>query len=189
MTEIVEVPNPFDPETLRLPQDFGATAGVKKLLNIVPTRKPGPQDFVRTHPSADYRVTTAVIELSDEGMFLVSPAVRAELSTEFVPVTLFTAITRQGTLFLWPCKLPGPDGRSNSWHESALDAAERARTQWIRMKSDRSLGAYQIYEPLDKLSEPEWPDYPFQRILEVAFRDRHLTSLDHPVVKRLRGRE
>ena len=35
-----------------------------------------------------------------------------ELPGEFATVTLFTTINRQGTLHLWPVKLPGPDGQA-----------------------------------------------------------------------------
>ena len=180
--------DPFDPQALRLSQDFATTAVVKKILNAVPVRKPGRQDFIRVHPSPDYRLTTAVIELrEDREVFLVAPAVRDDLATEIIPVTLFTGITPQGVLFIWSCKLPGADGKTNRWHESALDAAERAMTGWLRLVADMGLGAYQIYEAAGELPDPEWPDYSFRQILEVAFRDRLIESTDHPVVKRLRG--
>jgi hypothetical protein len=191
MTDVTILPDPFQPEALRLSQNFGTTAGVKKVLNVVPVRRPGRHDFVRVHPSEDYRVITAVIELSGERgeTFLVAPHMRDYLGAEFVPVHLFTAITRQGTLFLWPCKVPGPDGRSNRWNESLLDAAERASTQWVRVVADMGLGAYQLYQAAGELSDPAWPDYPFAEILKVAFRDRLIDSGDHPVVRRLRGVE
>ena len=47
--------DPFDPANLRLSQAFTETAGVKKLLTTIPVRKPGAQDFVRVHPSPEYR--------------------------------------------------------------------------------------------------------------------------------------
>ena len=50
-----------------------------------------------------------------------------------------------------------------------------------------SLGAYEIYEATGNLPEPEWPDLEFDKILEIAFRDRFVTAPDHPVVKRLQG--
>jgi hypothetical protein len=191
VTDITILPDPFDPDSLRLSQDFGSTAGVKKILNVVPVRKPGRQEFVRVHPSEDYRVMTAVIELAGERgeTFLVAPHMRDNLAAEFVPVTLFTAVTRQGTLFLWPCRLPAPDGRTNRWHESLLDAAERATTQWVRVVADMALGGYQLYQAAEELSDPAWPDYRFAEILKIAFRDRLIDSGDHPVVRRLRGVE
>jgi hypothetical protein len=37
------------------------------------------------------------------------------------------------------------------------------------------------------MSEPVWPEASFQDLVKLAFRDRLITKLDHPVIKRLRG--
>ncbi len=183
-----ESPNPFDPAALRLDQSFAESAGVKKLITTVPVRKPNPQDFIRVRSGEDWRVQTAVIELKeDRETYLVSKDMWAELPGDIVPVSLFTTITRQGVLSLWPVKLPGDDGRWNEWNRSALDAAEHATTRWIRIAANMSLGAYEVYEATGNLPEPEWPDLEFDKILEIAFRDRFVTAPDHPVVKRLQG--
>ena len=50
-----------------------------------------------------------------------------------------------------------------------------------------SLGAYDVYEERAELSEPEWPNLSFHEILKVAFKDHFINSLDHPVLRRLRG--
>jgi len=50
-----------------------------------------------------------------------------------------------------------------------------------------SLGAYEIFEAQGSIPEPIWPDLSFGEILRVAFKDRIIRSLDHPVVKRLHG--
>ncbi len=42
-------PNPFDPASLRLTNTAGI-AGVVKLLNRVPVRKPAKQEFFQVHP-------------------------------------------------------------------------------------------------------------------------------------------
>src|SRR5262249_47735460 len=126
-----ETPNPFDPAKLRLDQSFAETAGVRKLFTTVPVRKPNKQDFVRVHPAEEYRLTpAATIQLKeDHETYLVTPTMANELPGEFSPVTLFTAINRQGVLQIWPVKLPGPDGKHNEWHRSEGEAAERAMTR------------------------------------------------------------
>ena len=135
-------PDPFDPEALRISQDFAALADVKPILATVPVRKPNRQDFVRVHPSEDYQLTTALLELKEEReTYLVAPDLRHELFGELVPVMIFTAINRQGVVFLWRCRLPDETGRTNPWHESALEAAERAKSKWTRVQADMSLGA------------------------------------------------
>ena len=129
-----------------------------------------------------------VLELKDEReTYLVAPELRHELFGELVPVTIFTAINRQGVVILWPCRLPDETGRSNSWHESALEAAERAKTNWIRIAADMSLGAYRIWEASGELPDPEWPEQNLRELLKIAFKGRYIDSLDHGVVKRLRG--
>jgi hypothetical protein len=60
--------------------------------------------------------------------------------------------------------------------------------RWIRMSSNISLGAYEISVAEAPIPEPVWPDLPFREILKIAFgAGRLINSLDHPVMKRLRG--
>ena len=100
-------PDPFDIASLRLNPSFIETAGVKKLLTTVPAGKPSPQDFIRVHPAPEYRENFALIDLKDDREdFLVRPEILPDLATEVVYKTIFTAINRQGVVFLWPVRLP-----------------------------------------------------------------------------------
>jgi hypothetical protein len=181
-------PDPFDLSNLRLSQSFTETAGVKKLLTTVPVRKPNPQDWVRVHPDPEMRANFPLIELKDEREeYVVAGPLVAELVGEFVSKTLYTTVNRQGVVSLWPVRLPDTDGREMEWHRSAREAAETAMGRWVRCKANRSLGAYEIFEAQSCIAEPAWPDLDFQQIIRIAFRDRLITSLDHPVIKRLRG--
>src|ERR1700716_1787471 len=152
------VPDPFDPSNLRLDQSFIETSGVKPLLTTVPVRKPGAQDFIRTHIDKDYRIVAAVIELKDDReTYLVLPHIAKQKSEECTPVTIFTGINRQGVLFLWPVKLPKSDGRVNEWHRSAMEAAERAMHCWLRVKANMSLGAYAMFAASSTIPGPILP--------------------------------
>ena len=178
----------FDLSRLRLSQDFAQTLGVRKLLNTVPVRKPTRQEFIRTHSNKDYSLVTAVLDLKEEREnYLVSPDLWQELPSELTPKLLCTCINRQGVLTLWPIRMPGADGRLDTWNASALDAAEKARSRWLRVVANMSLGAYELYEATGDLPDPEWPDLSFQEILKIAFKGHYITDLDHPVVRRLRG--
>jgi hypothetical protein len=185
-------PNPFDPARLRLPQDFGATLGVKKALLTIPVRKPSREWFVQVHPDESYRVQTAVLELKeDRETYLVDPELWPELATResstFGPRAIFTAINRQGVVFLWPIRLPGPSGKLDDWNQSSIEAAAMAAGKWVRIAANMSLGAYDVFEATAKLPEPEWPEVSFGELLKVAFKNRYIDSLDHPVLLRLRG--
>jgi hypothetical protein len=182
------IPDPFDLENLRLSQNFVETAGVKKLLRTVPVRKPNKQDYIRVHPNQQYRDNFPVIDLKDEReIYIPTARVVSALVGELVTVTLFTTVNRQGVTFLWPVRLPDPNGKSNQWWDSARDAAAIAMTRWVRVNSNMSLGAYDLHHAENQKSEPEWPEASFQELIKIAFRDRLIDSLDHPVIRRLRG--
>jgi hypothetical protein len=175
-------------DALRLSQDFEATLGVKKALLTVPVKKPDKQAFVRVHPDESYRFPTAILEFKeDRESYLVDPALLSEIPGEVVPKMLFTAITRQGVVFLWPVPLPMEDGRVMEWHRSLLQAAEMAMCSWVRVVANMSLGAYEVFEASGDLPEPQWPDVDFQGLLNIAFRDQFIGDISHPAIQRLRG--
>jgi len=180
--------DPFDLDKLRLSQDFSANLGVKKALLTVPVRRPNRQEFIRVHPDADWRLETVILEVKEEReVYLVDKNLWGQLPGELIPKVLFTVINRQGVLTLWPIRLPGEDGRHDEWNRSALEAAEMAQKEWVKVAANMHLGAYEVYRAMADLPEPDWPDTTFQEILRVAFRDRFIRSMDHPVVRRLRG--
>lgn len=184
------VPDPFDPVSLRLSQDFAADLGVKKALLTVPVKKPSKEWWVQVHPDESYRLVTAVLELKeDREVYLVAPTLRDALATEptFGVRMLFTAQTRQGVLFVWPVQLPGSDGKIDEWSRSAMEAATMAVAKWVRVAANMHLGAYEVHEAPGDLAAPTWPDTSFRDILAVAFKGRMIESFDHPVLRRLRG--
>ena len=184
----MNAPDPFDLGALRLTQDFAANIGVQRALTTIPVRRPDRQSFVRVNPDPAYRLETAVLELKeDSATYLVAPQLRAELPGEIVPKVLVTAITRQGHVFLWPIRMPDETGKLDEWNRSALEAAKLAERSWIRLAANRALGAYETFVSTGDLPDPEWPDKTFQELLRIAFRDRYIDSLEHPVVLRLRG--
>ena len=173
---------------IRLSQNFVDLVGVKKALLTIPVRKPGKQDFIRTHPDPAYWLETAVLELKDDReTYLVEPDLWSQLPGEIVPMVLITAINRQGVLFLWPIRLPMEDGRHNEWHRSALEAAKLAQTKWVRVVANMSLHGYDVFEATGSIPEPKWPDKGFEEILKTAFKDKFISDLNHPVMCRLQG--
>ncbi len=182
--------DPFDPARLRLGQDFASSLGIKKKLLTVPVRKPGKAEFVRVHSSPEYRLDMAILDMKDEReTYLIDSSIRDELTTEptFGVRAFFTAITRQGVLFLWPVRLPAADGKLDDWSRSAMEAALMSMNRWVRVTSNMALGAYEVFEASASIPEPKWPDLTFRDILAIAFKDHLIDSLDHPVLQKLRG--
>jgi hypothetical protein len=183
-------PDPFDPATLRLSQDTAAGLGIKKALLTVPVRKPDKSWFVRVHPDPAYHLETFVVELKeDREVYLVARPLWLALGAEatFSPRALFTAINRQGVLFLWPIRLPGADGKVDEWSRTALQAADMATKGWVRVFANMALGAYEVWEANGQIADPQWSDLPMLELLRIAFKHRLIDTLDHPVLRRLRG--
>ena len=187
-TETKNKDSKFDINRLRLSQNFASNVGVKKALITVPVRKPDRQTFVRVHTNPEYRISAAVLNVKeDQETYLVDPDLCSELPGEIVPTEIFTAITRQDVLFLWPVRLPAEDGRQNGWYQSAFEAAQLAMKSWVKVQANMNLGGYEVYEATGNLPEPEWSDKSFKELLEIAFKDRYIDDIDHVVLKRLRG--
>jgi hypothetical protein len=188
-------PDPFNIESLRLPPSFAETAGVKKVWNVIQVRKPHRQEWIRVHPSENYRGDFATIHLKEEGEFyLVAPTIVGQLDGELTPVTIYTAINKSGEVFLWPARLPGSasNRRTAVWYSSAHEAAELAMKRLTRVKANMSLGAYEIAysdNPMAPENDPAWPDLSFIEMLRIGFKKTgcFVETFEHPVIKALRG--
>jgi hypothetical protein len=181
--------NPFAPENLRIDLSIAEGVGVKKVVLTIPVRRPNPQDFIRVHKEADFRLAVAIIDLKDDReTFLVLPSIARDIPGEYTTVMMYTCINRAGVVFLWPVRLPGTDGRQLEWHRSAAEAAKMAVDSWVRIKANMSLGAYDVFAASSTIPDPTWPsDLTFEQMLRIAFKGRLVDSLNHPVLKRLRG--
>ena len=95
-----------------------------------------------------------------------------DLLGDIYPVCLFMAVNRQGSPFLWPVKLPGPDGKTNTWNESSL-AAALAEESWIRVAANISAGMYDTFAPLASYPNRSGPICPFRRSTAVLSKSLH----------------
>lgn len=179
----------FDPASIRLRDNVVANIDVRTETITVPVRRPSKQSFVRVYPEEGYAEWFGVIQLDGEDeTYLVPEALQGELAAEMKRVRLYTAIDPQGNVFLWPVPQPNPE-RPSDWHLSHHEIAQRARRDWVRLRSNKTLGAYVAQVPMGNIEEPKWPEgLHYGDLLRKAFKDRVIKDLEHPVVKRLQGR-
>jgi hypothetical protein len=187
-------PDPFDVAALRLPPSYEQDAGLRTQLTTVPVRKPKKQEWFRIHPAPEYRADFALIFTEENReVYLVNPALLDELRNEVQLATLYTAINKAGVVFLWPVKRPTDDGhRTSDWIRSAHEAAAAAVKRYVRMSSNMALGAYEITyrESATGETDATWPDKTMSELLKIAFVNtgRYIDTLDHDIIKELRGR-
>lgn len=174
---------------LRLPANYGATLGVKKLLTTVHVGKPKKAQFFRAHKSAEMTFSAMFLEQKESReSYLVMPEIAQVISELVRPVMLHAAIDRQNNMFLIAVPLPDEAGTRNPWHESLAQAVELGKVKWLRLTANMHTGCYDVYEAEGTLPEPEWPEHNIDALVQVAFRGKIITSLDHPVVHSLLGK-
>jgi hypothetical protein len=177
-------------DALRIDQNFAEQIGVEKVITRIPIRKPGRQEWVRVHTDENFHIQLALFEYEQEGDYYVLDHSLLGLLTEEVAFKkLYYSINRQGVVFLWPAKLPDATGRIDDWNKSRHKAANLAMGGWVRVASNRSLGAYEVYTPQAKLDDPVWPELSLNEILEIAFEDKIICEKDHPILKSFWGYE
>jgi hypothetical protein len=176
-------------DALRLSPELVAGAGVKKMLTTIPVRKPSRHDWFRVNPDPEMVLDVLLARDKQDGddFYLVAPSMVPELGDEVRPYRLHVAVTRTGVVVIWPCALPGEDGKSNPWHASAMGAAEHAKTSWTRMAANKSLGAYELFRSDFYTEDPVWPDKSMSELLRIAFGQQIIETVDHIFVKRIRG--
>ena len=180
----------WDLNALRLDQNFDTIIGAKPVLGVVKVRKPNNQEWFRIHPSEDWRLQTAVLHLKEEGEnYLVHHNLRVAIWDEIQPVMLFTAINRQGEVFVWPVRLPKGDGRTDTFMQSDMKAAKEAEDKWTRRQWVPENKSHKVSTANGLTDFPVWPDTTFQKLIETAFQDKFIRDLDHPILRRLRGEE
>ena len=158
-----------------------------RLQTSYPVDKPNRSKFVRVHPDESYRMSY-VPTYKDEDtcdIYFVDPDLELpeEIASQIKLTDLYAAQAHDGTFFIWFV-----NRSETSWYRSANRAVQRSVSQWVRVVSRRAANIYDLYLPEQPIPEPKWSELPsFPEMLENAFDDRRITSVDHPVLRKLRG--
>jgi hypothetical protein len=182
--------DPFDLQAMRI--DGLADVFVETVLTTVPVRNPKRTEFIRVCGDPAYSIDTFVVEIEIDGdreIFYVIPELRGAVPDPeaLKLVRLNLAITKRGTVFLWPIKLSQGNNRVRRMSDSALQAAEEAKSLWVRVAWDRELAAWGYARAKADLGEPQWPAKSFGELLKIAFRLNLIDKPDHPVFRELEG--
>jgi hypothetical protein len=190
--EAPQAPDPLNPDAYTLSQDFSETGSSQKLITTVPVRRPGKQTFFRVHPGEAFRRNIALLEYGDDidkETYLVDPALHTDLADNIRRVTIFTAITRQGSIVLVPVRLPNSH-RKDLAATSLREAMEIAMERWVKVIWNAELKAFETHVAAGKLPDPVWPaNLAFADLFDRAFSDKVINDMEHPVVRQLFGYE
>jgi hypothetical protein len=163
---------------------------LKKIVTRVPLVKYPKQKFFKTHPTWAWMGVTALVLKDEDETYLISGAIAQEIAAETITINLFVAHLQSGDLIVIKAPTEDREGKWNSWHKSLNNlVSNEGRKNWIRVQPNRDSSSYIAMEASASWIEPEWPDITLEKVMSLAFDngERIIRSIDHPVLKALRG--
>jgi hypothetical protein len=133
-----------------------------------------------------------LLTLPNRDPYIVSPAIaKIKMGEEDVlrPVLLVRYVTMAGDEGLWPVKLDPPDGKSNTWNQSALNilklVSEVSGGGWVRIVALKNHYRHQLSKKTWKTTPPKFSQRTYDELVSIRFKDRMIDSLEHPVWEEL----
>ena len=178
----------YDWESMILPDDGAGDIRTTEVPGVPHLSRPPNTQFFRTREGLSGVIYTLDTDYDGERtVYLVAPNVAAQLPDESAikPKRAVTCITRAGGLYIWLISSGGTD----TWTQSANKATDLAQSQWVRATSSRTLGEYRCVTAEAIQEEPKWPEETFLQTLSRAFDGRVIDTLNHSIIKQLKGLE
>jgi hypothetical protein len=165
-------------------EQFGAEGEL--VQGPLAVRNPSKMEYIRVNGDPAYRARVCIlIDQRNETTFLVAPTLRSALEGDVATAELVLAANQDGETFLWLAKLPAYDGEPFGTTRAA--AISLAKTAWVRLRIRADRKGYDVIRAAGTFPDPQWPAKSLDELCRESFADRFVGSLDHPVLRRLRG--
>jgi hypothetical protein len=183
--------NPFaNLDALRNPQDYEEFLG-GEAVSAFAVRTLKEAMHLRINPDPTYSLYGQyTVATRNNGTYFVYPQFREALGPLPRRCNLHVAVDGHGEYFLLLVKRPNPGQgqEDNAWYTTAQSVANAAMKDWVKVtkpSGDRGWGHVPV--PY-KMFEPQWPTKPFEELLNNAFPDRVITSLNHDLIQQYKER-
>ena len=121
--------------------------------------------------------------------YLVDEAVAQAIGFDIAPSRdFYVAASEDADPFLWPVRTTQSNGKPNKTVSSAAKTVTTATGAWSQVEYDRSSRTYTAAPVYRPIPEPNWPDESVDELVEAAFTDRKITTLDHPAIAKARAK-
>jgi DNA N-6-adenine-methyltransferase (Dam) len=126
-----------------------------------------------------------LLEMEGRDPLIVAPHIAKQKISEgedvIRPILIVRYVTMAGEEGLWPLKLDKPDTKSNRFNKSALMVLEEAEKGWVRLISAKGHYRFTISKKTLKQMPPKFSNRSYQELIDLEFKDRSVTSLDHEI--------
>ena len=144
-----------------------------------------PKSFFKVFNKPELTFTASVLTDGNYTQHLVAKVVADELGSDVKLRDLRLAQTVSGENFVLSTAAPTTKNNRNSWVRSAQEAIKQSIDNPIRVT--RGEDSFRIIKSQRPYPEPTWPDLSLEDMIELAFGERMITDMDHPLVKGLLG--
>src|SRR5262249_5782383 len=182
--------NPFaNLDALRNPQDYEEFLG-GEAVSAFAVRTLKEAMHLRVNPDPKYSLFNQYVVITRMGTYFVYPQFREALGPLPRRCNLHVAVDGHGEDFVLLVKQPNPgQGQEDkAWNTTAGTVAAAATKEWVKVTKpggDRGWGHVPIRH---KMFDPIWPTKPFEDLLNSAFPDRVITSLNHDLIQQYKVR-
>ena len=182
-----EVTKSLNVEQFRISQNYQEMCDIQQEVITVAIKKPSKRQFFWICPDPKMYFEAAIYEddINNE-LYVVAPQLLEALQGEWKLRILVPYLIKGGHPGLWPIGQADENGYLNPWTASALQIVANHSATWLRLQSVRAKSSYDIIKPINPIEDPEWA-WSQEELLEKAFNGKVIESLDHPVIKELRG--
>jgi len=173
--------------TYKLSQDFRVWSVSKGNPWLFPVRKQN-QVWFQVHRARMAHAFALIENKGRQETYLVPPQIYQELIGEvYSKVSFQHARTRQGVSFLWPIQ---DADQTDDWtnEQSALQIVTEYAGRWVRVGLKYGVGSLWSLHCRGRISSSGLAPRGFQSRLQKAFRGKIIDSIDHPIVRKLRGK-
>lgn len=178
--------DPFDPINCAVSATASENIGIRRVLTSIRVGKPRKQAFVRASTNPKHTIGIALIELESDGeTYMVVPAVAAQIPQETIMCDLTLAVDAQQNPFLWQTRQKNPDQRDFPAHVSLRSALAVAQKHWVKVRWNQGEGGYDVDRADGLVIEPKFPDLSMAELLRLAFANRLINEITHPVLQQL----
>ena len=182
--------NPFaNLDALRNPQDYDEFLGGEAVTAFA-VRTLKDSIHLRVNDNPTYSLLGVYTVATRQGIYFVYPQFRDALGPLPRRCNLHVALDGHGEYFLLLVKQPNPgQGQDdNVWYTSARRVAAAAMKEWVKVTKPSGDGGWGHIPVQHKMFDPSWPTKPFEELLNLAFPDRVITSLNHDLIQQYKER-
>jgi hypothetical protein len=185
--------DPNDPfanlDILRNPQSYEEFFGAEATAAFA-VRTLKEDLFLRVNPDPQYSLWEQYTVMTRTGVYFIFPQFRDALGALPRRCNLHIAVDGHGEYFLLLVKQanPGSGQEDNVWYNTARSVAAAATKGWVKVTKygrDRGWGFVPVQH---KMFTPTWPTKSLNQLLNAAFPERVIASLNHDLIQQFKER-